>query len=65
MQIAGFCRQAKFVLVEGNEENRVITYGTDFIVFNTDGTYKIVDVKGFESQQWQRTFKQFGIYVKK
>lgn len=58
-EIAGFCRQPQFVLVEGNTEDRAITYKADFIVFNTDGTYNIIDVKGFESQQWQRTFKQF------
>ena len=40
-------------------KDRAITYKADFIVFNKDGTYKIVDVKGFESQQWKRTAKQF------
>lgn len=49
----------EFVLVEGNPKDRAITYKADFIVFNKDGTYKIVDVKGFESQQWKRTAKQF------
>jgi len=57
-EIAGFCRQPQFVMVEGNTENRAITYKADFVVFNNDGTYKIIDVKGFESQQWKRTFKQ-------
>lgn len=58
-EIAGFCLQPEFVLVEGNAEDRAITYKADFIIFNKDGTYEIVDVKGFESQQWQRTAKQF------
>lgn len=57
--IKGFCRQPEFVLVEGNEEDRAITYSADFIIFHNDGTYEIVDVKGFESEQWERTFKQF------
>ena len=58
-EIAGFCRQPQFILVEGNAEERAITYKADFIVFNKNGTYEIIDVKGFESQQWKRTFKQF------
>jgi len=58
-EIKGFCIQPKFILVEGNEEERAITYSADFIIFNNDNTYEIVDVKGFESQQWKRTFKQF------
>jgi hypothetical protein len=58
-EISGFCLQPEFVLVEGNPKDRAITYKADFIVFNKDGTYKIVDVKGFESQQWKRTAKQF------
>jgi len=58
-EIAGFCRQPQFILAEGNAEERAITYKADFIVFNKNGTYEIIDVKGFESQQWKRTFKQF------
>ena len=58
-EIKGFCMQPKFVLVDGNEEDRAITYAADFIIFHNDNTYEIVDVKGFESQQWKRTFKQF------
>lgn len=57
--IKGFCLQPQFILVEGNEVDRAITYKADFIVFHLDGTTEIVDVKGFESEQWKRTFKQF------
>lgn len=57
--ILGFCRQPEFILQEGNAENRAITYSADFIVFNLDGTFRIIDVKGFENQQWKRTYKQF------
>jgi hypothetical protein len=57
--IAGFSLQPQFVLVEGNEEDKAITYKADFIIFNLDGTFEIVDTKGYESQQWERTFKQF------
>ena len=58
-EIAGFSLQPEFVLVEGNAEERAITYRADFIIFNLDGTFEIVDVKGYESEQWKRTFKQF------
>lgn len=58
-EIKGFCRQPEFILVEGNAENRAITYKADFIVFHNDGRTEIVDVKGYESQQWKRTYKQF------
>lgn len=57
--IKGFCLQPEFILVEGNEKDRAITYKADFIIFHLDGTTEIVDVKGFESEQWKRTFKQF------
>lgn len=57
--IKGFCLQPQFVLVEGNEVERAITYKADFIVFHNDGRSEIIDVKGFESEQWKRTFKQF------
>lgn len=57
--IKGFCLQPQFILVEGNEVDRAITYKADFIVFHIDGTTEIVDVKGFESETWKRTFKQF------
>lgn len=58
-EIKGFCRQPEFILVEGNAENRAITYKADFIVFYLDGRTEIIDVKGYESEQWKRTFKQF------
>ena len=58
-EIKGFCRQPEFILVEGNTENRAITYKADFIVFHQDNRVEIIDVKGYESEQWKRTFKQF------
>ena len=56
--ILGFCRQPEFILMEGNEQESKITYSPDFIVFYPDRV-EIEDVKGFESQQWERTFKMF------
>lgn len=58
-EIKGFCRQPEFILVEGNAEERAITYKADFIVFHNDGRIEIIDVKGYESDQWKRTYKQF------
>jgi len=57
--IAGFCRQPEFVLQEGFGATRPITYRADFIVFNLDGTYEIVDTKGFETPEFRRTQKLF------
>lgn len=59
--IKGFCRQPSFVLTEGNDKERAITYKADFIVFKLDGTVEIVDTKGYEPEQWQRTYKMFRI----
>ncbi len=60
-KIAGFCLQPEFVLQEGDIEYRAITYRADFIIFNLDGTSKIIDVKGYKSQQWNRTKKMFDL----
>ena len=60
-EIRGFCRQPEFILVDGDAEHRAITYKADFIIFNNDGTYEVIDVKGYESGQWKRTEKMFGL----
>jgi len=57
--IKGFCRQPEFVLQEGFATTRPITYRADFIVFHNDGTYEIIDTKGFETQEFKRTRKLF------
>ena len=57
--IRGFCRQPEFVLQEGFGDVRPITYRADFIVFHNDGSYDIVDTKGFETQEFKRTRKLF------
>jgi hypothetical protein len=57
--IKGFCRQPEFVLVEGNEQQLAITYKADFIVFNLNRTVTVEDTKGYESEQWKRTYKMF------
>jgi len=58
-EIIGFCRQPEFVLIEGDEKDRAITYSADFIVFYPDGTVEIEDTKGYEPEQWKRTWKMF------
>ena len=58
-EIAGFITQPEFILQEGNEKERAITYKADFLILNFDGTYSVEDTKGYESPQWKRTFKQF------
>ena len=57
--IRGFCRQPQFILQEGFSDVRPITYRPDFIVFHNDGSYEIVDTKGFETQEFKRTKKMF------
>ena len=39
-EIKGFCRQPEFILVEGNAENRAITYKADFICVYKNGDEK-------------------------
>lgn len=58
-EIAGFVLQPEFILQEGNERERAITYSADFLILNLDGTYSVEDTKGYESEQWKRTYKQF------
>lgn len=58
-EIAGYVLQPQFVLQEGNEANKAITYSADFLILNKDGTYEVEDTKGYESEQWKRTYKQF------
>jgi len=57
--IKGFCRQPEFILQEGFGDIMPITYRPDFIVFFLDGTYEIVDTKGFETDEFKRTQKLF------
>lgn len=58
-EIRGFICQPEFILQEGNQDNRAITYKADFLILNNDGTYSVEDTKGMETQQWKRTYKQF------
>lgn len=44
--IKGFCLQPTFILAPG------LKYKADFIVFNNDGTYSIIDIKGFRTKEY-------------
>jgi hypothetical protein len=64
--IAGFCMQPVFILLEGNDDERAITYKADYIVFHNGqikpaGTYEVYDIKGHEHAAWKRTLKMFNI----
>lgn len=41
--IKGYCLQPIFILAED------LVYRPDFIIFNNDGTYEIIDVKGYKT----------------
>ena len=56
-KIAGFCRQARFLIIAGVDGERGAEYVTDFVIFNGDGTYRIVDVKGVKTQEFKHKMK--------
>jgi|GEM_PF-329239 len=58
-EIVGFILQPEFILQEGNDKEKAITYKADFLILNRDGSYEVEDTKGYESEQWKRTYKQF------
>lgn len=55
--IDGFCRQARFVITEGKDGKRGTEYVTDFVIFYPDGSYRIVDVKGKETEVFKLKVK--------
>ena len=58
--ITGFGRQCQFILSEGTDkDNRCISYIADFVIFYPDGTYKIIDVKGMETEIFKQKKKLF------
>lgn len=58
-EIKGFCRQPRFVVTYGDENNACTEYVSDFIIFFNDDTYKIVDTKGLETQVFKLKMKSF------
>ena len=57
--IARFCRQPRFIVIAGQNGGRGTEYVADFILFYPDGTYKIVDVKGRETEVFKIKKKAF------
>ena len=51
--IKGFCLQPTFILAPG------LKYKADLITFNTDGTYEVIDVKGFKTKEYIAKKKVF------
>lgn len=51
--IKGFCLQPIFILAPG------LKYKPDFIVFNSDGTTEIIDVKGMKTKEYITKKKVF------
>ena len=51
--IKGFCLQPTFILAPG------LKYKADFIIFNNDGTYDVIDVKGFKTKEYIAKKKVF------
>jgi hypothetical protein len=59
--IKGYCRQPEFILTEGMPEYNVepMKYRPDFIVFNLDDTFEIIDTKGFLTDVYKNKKKVF------
>lgn len=51
--IKGFCLQPVFILADR------LQYRADFIVFNNDNTYEIIDVKGYKTEGYKIKKKIF------
>lgn len=44
--IKGFCLQPTFILAAG------LKYKADFIVFNNDNSFEVIDVKGYKTKEY-------------
>lgn len=56
--ITGFLYHGKIILAEGlDKDHRALTYETDFVILKNDGTYEIVDTKGYETQGFKDKMK--------
>ena len=52
-EIDGFCLQPTFMLAPS------LKYKADFIVFNSDNTYEVIDVKGLKTKEYIAKKKVF------
>ena len=55
-EIVGFCRQGRFIITAGE---RATEYVCDFVVFYPDGSYEIIDTKGYETEVFRIKKKAF------
>ena len=58
-EVKGFCRQPRFVVTNGDDNVSATEYVADFIVFQNDGSFKIVDTKGVETAAFKLKKKSF------
>lgn len=59
--IAGYCYKSKFLLTPETQAQRKSEYITDFIIFNNDGTYEIIDTKGIRTKEYILKIKQMAV----
>ena len=60
-EIIGFCRQPQFTLQYERGDERPITYKPDFIIFHKDGSYEVIETKGFVTEEYilrRKLFKE-------
>lgn len=58
-EISGFCRQPRFVVIEGQNGEKGSEYVADFIEFTPGGQYRIIDVKGMKTEVFKLKMKAF------
>ena len=58
-EIIGFCRQPRFLVIEGRDGGKGTEYVADFIEFYPDGRYRIVDTKGVKTEVFKLKMKAF------
>lgn len=56
--LAGFLYHGRLLLVDGTDkDHRAVTYEPDFVLLKSDGTYELVDTKGFETPDFKNKMK--------
>ena len=56
--LPGFLYHGKLLLVEGTDkDHRAVAYEPDFVLLKSDGTYELVDTKGYETPEFRDKMK--------
>lgn len=56
--LAGFLYHGRILLVDGTDkDHRAVTYEPDFVLLKSDGTYELVDTKGYETPEFRDKMK--------